>query len=128
MAAILFLGPSGFGRASVGRMIRGSGLGWLLRMKSPMGSSPKAARAAGPTGVIAIAAPAAWRKLRRDGQRPSAMSRSPESGGGRGSTGATSITPRRPHGYGSGQHRRHGPGLEERPGPGSREARVLGYL
>src|SRR3954452_7627881 len=108
MAAIRFFGPSGFGKASVGRTIRGSGLGWLLRMKSPAGSSSMAATAAEPTGGVAIAAPAGGGKSRRDGRRPSAMSRSPESGDYRGSTGAASITPRRPHGYESGRHLRHG--------------------
>src|SRR4051794_33645633 len=73
-AAILFLGPSGFGRASVGRTTRGSGLGWLLRTKSPAGSSATAAEV---TGVIASAAPAVWRKSRRDGGRPSGMSPCP---------------------------------------------------
>ena len=97
-------------------------------MKSPAGSFSTAATAAEPTGGIAIAAPAAWRKSRRDGRNPSAMSRSPESGDGRGSTGGASIPPGRPRGNESGHYRRHGPDFKRRPELVSPEALIVGHL
>src|SRR4051812_43466364 len=77
MAAIRGRGPRGGGSASVGRITRGSGKGWLFPRDdaagSPCASSPRA-RAGGPeaqsTRPAATAAPPALRIARRVGVRP----------------------------------------------------------